>query len=317
MKYIHLVASGILIILIALLCIIGVGCNCQSQESASSPSATDFKGKSFIWKVTSETTHVYLLGSIHVASQELYPLDKTIDDAFDSTDYLVVEFNTNNLTQGHAMQLLLEYGTYPQGDGLKKNVPEDLYNKLETQFQEFNMDMSSFDSFRPFVAYNVLSQLILESFGYDSEYGIDLYFMNLADEYNKSILELESPDYQMYLLSSIPDETIIGLMQYDIDNWETEYYLQELFDAWVAGDAVKIETLVFEVLVEEPEMVAPYFEIMVDRRNFEMLEKIKGYLADDKVYFIVVGAGHLVGENGLINLLKNAGYDVEQLDKSG
>ena len=73
-----------------------------------------------------------------------------------------------------------------------------------------------------------------------------------------------------------------------------------------------METIVFEALVDEPDM-APYYEIMYDQRNLSMLEKISGFLDDDKVYFIVVGAGHLVGENGLVNLLNNMGYDVEQL----
>jgi uncharacterized protein YbaP (TraB family) len=300
----------------ALILLITTGCNCQSQDTATSQTTTAISGKAFIWKISSDTTHVYLLGSVHVASLDLYPLDQTIEDAFVSSDYLVVEVNTNNLTQAYATQLLLDYGTYPDGDGFKKHVPEELYNKLDEQFKQYGMGMAMLDGFKPFVIYNLMSQYILEDLGYKVEYGIDLYFMNKADDSNKDILELETSEFQIQLLSSVPDEEMITAIQYDIDNPETEKYLHDLFDAWVNGDTAAMETIVFKALVEEPDM-APYYEIMYDQRNFNMAQKIMEYLADDGVYFIVVGAGHLVGENGLINLLHDRGYDVEQLDKSG
>ena len=312
MRYLHRLIIGILVVLLSFLLILGTGCNCQNQETTGSPSPTATTGKSFIWKISSDTTHVYLLGSVHVATQDLYPLDKTIEDAYASADYLVVEVNTNNLSQIHAGELLVQYGTYPQGDGFKDNVSEELYNTLAEQFRENEIDITLFNDYRPYVIYNFMSQLILKSLGYTIENGIDLYFLNKTDESNKSILELETTEYQLSLMSSIPDEIFIKMMQYDIENEETGKYLQDLFSAWEDGDIAKMETVVFEALVEEPEM-APYYEIMYDQRNINMLQEIEEFLADDEVYFIVVGAGHLVGENGLLNLLQDKGYIVEQL----
>ncbi|MBN1161752.1 MAG: TraB/GumN family protein [Dehalococcoidales bacterium] len=315
MRYIQQVAAGILVVLLSLILFISAGCNCQSDLTPSQ-ATTPTGGKLFIWKVSSGTTHVYLLGSVHVASSDLYPLDAAIEDAFVSSDYLVVEVNTNNLTQSHATQLLLDYGTYPEGDGFKSHVSEVLYNKLDEYFSKYGMVMSLLNDFKPFVIYNLMSQYMLEGLGYEIEYGIDLYFMNKAEENNKDILELETPEFQMYLLSSVPDEDIIAAIQYDIDNPEIEKYLDDLFSAWGDGDTGRMETIVFEALVEEPDM-EPYYEIMYNQRNLHMVGKIVEFLADDEVYFIVVGAGHLVGENGLVNLLQNMGYAVEQLDKGG
>jgi uncharacterized protein YbaP (TraB family) len=129
---------------------------------------------------------------------------------------------------------------------------------------------------------------------------------------NKDIIELETLEFQVGLLSSFPDELIIKSLQEELDNIPTQEDVQELFDAWANGDAEKMETLAFEGLADEPEL-APYYEKMFDERNFNMAQKIEDFLADDEIYFVVVGAGHLVGENGLINLLSEAGYDVEQL----
>ncbi len=262
------------------------------------------QGNSFIWKVTSDTTHVYLLGSVHVASQDLYPLDSTIENAFESADYLVVEVNINNVSQDSVGQFVMQYGAYPLGDGFKKHVAEDLYNQLKGKFQEYSVNITLLDNYRPWVIYNVMSQYMLESLGYKSEYGIDQYFLEKAKKSNKNILELETVEYQLALMSSIPDEITIKMMQYDIENPETGDYLQGLFDAWKNGDVAKMEAIVFEALYKQPEL-APYYEILYAQRNVNMAQKIKEYLSGNKTYFIVVGAGHLVGEDGILNLLKN------------
>ncbi|OGN98350.1 MAG: hypothetical protein A2Y89_06445 [Chloroflexi bacterium RBG_13_51_18] len=239
-------------------------------------------------------------------------MNNSIEDAFNSSTYLVVEVNTDNLTPDEANQLLMDYGMYAQGEGFKENVSEELYSKLNEQFQAYGIGLELLNDFKPFVIYNMFSQFILESLGYQAKYGVDVYFLERAKISNKTILELETMEFQFSLLSSIPDESIIMGMQYDVDNPETEKYLQDLFDAWITGDPDKMEVIVFEALVEEPGL-APYYEIMYDQRNLSMAQKIEEFLADEAVYFIIVGAGHLVGENGLINLLKNRGYIVEQL----
>jgi uncharacterized protein YbaP (TraB family) len=295
-----------------LLLIIGTIFGCQSNAPTS---PTETKTKAFIWKITSDTTYAYLLGSVHIANQEIYPLDSTIENAFESADNLVVEVNTNNISQVESVQLLAHYGQYPEGERLSENLPEELYNQLKEQFQKFGTDILLLNSYRPFVVYNVMCQLIMNSLGYKAEWGMDLYFLDKAQQSGKDILELETAEFQFDLLSSISDESIIEAIQYDIDNPETEKYLRGLFSAWLDGDIAKMESITFEGLTEQPEL-APYYEKMYDERNFNMLNKINEFLADDNTYFIVVGAGHLVGENGLINLLKEKGYSIEQLYNS-
>jgi uncharacterized protein YbaP (TraB family) len=314
MRYLHWLVVSILVILVSSLLLLGTSCNCQNQVTTGSPSTTPIKGKLFIWKV-SGTTHIYLLGSVHLASQNLYPLDSMIENAFESADNLVVEVNTSNVSQESVSRFVMQYGAYPLGDGFKKNVSEDVYNQLENQFKEYSVNITQLDNFKPWVIYSVISQAIFEDLGYKSEYGIDNYFLDKAVNNGKNILELETTEYQLALMSSIPDEISLKMMQYDVGNPETDDYLQRLLDAWVDGDAANMEAIVFEALYEEPEL-SPYYEIAYEQRNYQMVPKIEGFLAGNEVYFVVVGAGHLVGENGLINLLKNKGYVIEQLDNS-
>jgi len=85
-----------------------------------------------------------------------------------------------------------------------------------------------------------------------------------------------------------------------------------LFEFWEKGDAEGMEELLFEDIGQEPAL-EPYYEVFLDQRNYNMMAEIEEYLADEYTYFIVVGAAHLVGEEGLLNLLEEAGYEVEQL----
>jgi uncharacterized protein len=322
MKLRSKVAVSVLLILISVLMLLAAACGCPARESTglnpsatlaspTTPTATEVKGKSFIWKISSATTSVYLLGSVHIARPEIYPLDSTIEDAFASAKYLVVEVNVHNIDTENVNRLLAEHGVYPQGEGFQENVPPSLYTALAEQFERFGIDMATLDTYRPWVISTTLDQLMLQGLGYLPENGIDYYFLDKAAR-TKMIIELETAEYQLELMYSLPDELVIKSLQYDIDNMTTQEDMEELFKAWEDGNVTRMESLTFEPLNKAPEL-APFYEKMIDERNFKMAEKIEEFLDSNETYFIVVGAGHLVGENGLLNLLSEKGYAVEQL----
>ncbi len=273
---------------------------------------TDTPNKSFIWKISSEVNSIYILGSIHVASPDIYPLDSSIEDAFELADNLVVEVDTTQVDGTRMLQMMLDYGTYPQGEGLRDNIPEDLYAQLDEQFKELGFNIALFDMYKPWVVVTMQEELQLEELGYYTEHGIDLYFINQATESGKDIIELETAEFQIELISALPDELMILLLEESVANPLTEEDAASLFEAWEDGDTVAMEQLLFEALTEEPSL-EPYYDAMVDERNINMAEIIEGFLADDETYFVVVGAGHLVGDSGLINILEARGYVTEQL----
>jgi uncharacterized protein YbaP (TraB family) len=309
MKFRHKLAVSIPVILIAVLTLFAA--TCGSPAVSPTPTPTEVKGKSFIWKVSSATTSVYPLGSVHVASPDIYPLDSAIEDAFASAKYLVVEVNVHNIDTANVNKLMLEHGVYPQGETFQENVPPSLYDALAAQFKRFDIDMTTLDMYRPWVISATLDQLVLQGLGYLPENGIDYYFLDKGAQ-TKMILQLETPEDQLELLYSLPDELMIKSLQYDIDNMTTQEDMEELFKAWEDGDVAKMESITFEPLTKEPDL-APYYEKMIDERNFNMVEKIEEFLTSNETYFIVVGAGHMVGENSLVNLLSEKGYTVEQL----
>jgi uncharacterized protein YbaP (TraB family) len=265
--------------------------------------------KSFIWEISSEVNSVYLLGSIHVASPDIYPLDSSIEDAFELADNLVVETDITQVDEMYTLQLIMEYGTYPPGETLRDDISDDLYAQLVEQFGDV---IGTLDNYRPWVVVTMLEQMQTQELGYNAEYGIDLYFINKAVDSGKDIIELETVDYQIALISALPDELMILVLEADLAHPMTQEDGDSLFQTWEDGDTAAMESLFFSALTWEPEL-EPYYDVLVYARNVTMAETIEGFLADDESYFVVVGAGHLVGEDSLIDILAERGYLTEQL----
>jgi uncharacterized protein YbaP (TraB family) len=286
-----------------------------TPSTAIEPTTTTVarEGKPFMWEISSNSTHVYLLGSIHAARASIYPLAEVIEDAFDEADYLVVEVNIYDIDETKTLELVLEYGTYPEGEGLKDNLQEDLYERLKEHLAGWSIPLSLLDPYRPWFIVNLIEVTSFENLDYSAEYGIDSHFIDAATANGLEILELETEEFQIELLASVPDDVMILSIEQYLDEPVTRQDIEELFEIWATGDAPAMEEYTFEGLIEEPEL-RPYYQGLLIDRNYNMQEKIEGFLEDDEVYFIVVGAGHLVGDEGLLNLLEEAGYTVEQLE---
>ena len=278
----------------------------------SNTTETDAPHKSFLWGIASDSGAVYILGSIHVASPEMYPLDSTIENAFDQSQNLVVEFDIVGADKSHLTSLLMQKGTYSGGDTLHDNIPADLYKQADEVLEYLGGDISLFNSFEPWVVAMTIEELFMSKYGYTGEYGIDMHFLNMAHEEGKDIFELESAEFQIELFDEFPDEWQVLLLEDIVDNPPKKKELEQMFKAWKNGDTLKIESLTLEEIEENPEL-EPVIEKLLDERNFSMVEKIEEFLQDDETYFVIVGAGHLVGDNGIINLLKEKGYEPVQL----
>lgn len=272
--------------------------------------------KLFVWWISSESGGAFLMGSVHLGNDAIYPLDSSIEEAFEMANNLVVEVDMSNVDTITTTQLLMEYGTYPEGDGLKGNLSEDLYNRLNAIFGELGISILMMDRFRPWVISTLIEEMQVEEMGYSAEYGIDMYFIKKVKEETKNIIELETAEYQLELLSSFSDELMIAVIEDIVDHPSTQEDMDRLFNAWEDGDIILFESVVFDDIADTP-MFEPYYDKVYNERNYKMAEKIEEFIADDQVYFIIVGAAHLVGEEGLLSILEDRGYEVTQLLRRG
>jgi uncharacterized protein YbaP (TraB family) len=268
-------------------------------------------GKVFGWKVKSPTATAYLIGSIHLAKPDLYPLDPRLENAFGSAGALVVEVDVTAGGAELAQQVMVK-AAYPAGDSIDQHVSQELLQKADTQLQKSGMMLPMFAQFKPwFVAQTVLL-MELQRLGFSPTNGIDIYFLGKAKG-KKKILEFETADFQIDMLNGLSDREQELFLLYtlkDIDN--TEKHVNEIFAAWKQGDAARMEKFLTESIKETPELQAVYRKI-VDERNVTMAKKVDAFLKTNDTYFIVVGSAHLVGDNGILNLLKKAGHTIEPL----
>jgi hypothetical protein len=281
--------------------------------SALSPRSWASDAKSFLWEVTSDTATVFVMGSIHAAKPEFYPLNPVIENAFKQSSCLVVEVNPSASDEKKIQAIIEEKGFYPENDQIKNHIEGPLYKDLLKYLAKNGIPLERVSRMRPgFLSFTLTAAHIIK-LGYLPEHGVDLYFLNKARE-SKQILELETLEEQMELLLDMPHENLF--LKYtlaDLDH--AEQMLLDMSSDWLNGDTEGIYNNVIQPFIGNPEMM-PLMNRLFFERNRKMTSKIKELLKGDRTCFVVVGAGHLVGDKGIIELLKQGQYNIRQLRKS-
>ncbi|MCK4763639.1 MAG: TraB/GumN family protein [Candidatus Aminicenantes bacterium] len=270
-------------------------------------------GKSFLWQLDTAAGKSYLLGSIHALKKEMYPLAPNIEAAFDNTDVLVVEADLSGDKLLEVGALLMKKGAYIGKETLKDNISEKTYNLTKEELKKFGMDIAQFRKSKPwFLAMTILSLEIMKA-GFNTNYGIDKYFLDRAAAQKKEILELEGAGFQIELLDSFSpresDYFLFATLQ-DTANFKEE--LESMVAAWSKGDVALMNKLTNKNIEQYPELAGIYKRLM-DDRNEKMIEKLLTFFSAKKTYLIVVGAAHMVGKKGLVRLLKKKGFKLKQI----
>lgn len=277
----------------------------SGQDELASANKAAYSGKSLCWKFNSGRGDVYVLGSIHVGKKQLYPLNKNVTDAFEASDTLVVEANVNDVS---SVIKMMEGGIYTDGQSLREHLKPKTLRLLEAKLNGRNLNFNEYAIFKPWFISLLLMSLELKKLGFDEELGIDKYFLNQAAA--KKILELEGVGFQIKLFNEFSNdlqEIFIVSTLMNLDNLEVE--TDQMLKAWMSGDAAEVERVTYKSVSEYPEL----YEKLFYERNKNMASKIEGFLRDGGNFFVVVGAGHLVGAEGIVKLLEQKGYAATQL----
>ena len=271
------------------------------------------EARSLLYKLSSKDSTVYILGSIHLAKQELYPLDKEITQAYKKSDVLVVELDPSSQESILTMQkTMMSSGMYPAGKSLQTELSAKTYSALEGYMSNIGMNVSSVEGMRPWVVMLQLTVTEMMRLGYSPELGVDKHFLDQAKAEQKLVVSLETAEEQMALLSREDRTFQDRLLLYTLESMhELEPMLDDMFRHWQRGDAKAFDKIMSMPLQTDPGLKDIYDDLII-KRNYKMTEKIEGFLKTKKNYFIVVGSGHVVGEEGIISLLKQKGYKLTQ-----
>jgi len=279
--------------------------------TVANANATD-QHKSFLWQIQSNNNTLYLLGSVHMANKGIYPLNKIIEDSFGKASILAVELNEKAVNPEEMQQAIVNKGMFSDGDSIKKHISTDLFNSLEKFLLDNKIPNTNLYKYKPGVLSMILSSIHARNLGYAAEFGIDHYFINKAEQQNKLIVELESMEEQLSLFVNMPNESL--MLQYTLDELSTmNDEFDDMLNYWKYGDHKKLNELtIVEPLQKHPEL-EPIFERLFFARNRRMTDRIAGFLESKQTYFVIVGAGHLIGSSGILQLLRKRHYSVKQL----
>lgn len=278
--------------------------SCQkSTKLASSP---------LFFEVTKNGSNakIYLLGSIHAADETAYPLPNTIIDAYNDSNSLAVEFDIIKYTQNIGKQISLMQNFMYDGDKtIRDDVDDQVYNKMKSILTEVSLYSTLYDKYIPIIWSTLIDNATMLKSGLSEEYGIDMYFLNMAKENNKNILELESAEYQYKVLLNLSDELSLQLLKDSIDNYEESISeLKWLYEAYKRGNRDELESIIFTS--ETDELTIEYNEALIDNRNIGMFKGLDKQFRKGETIFCMVGLAHIIGENGLVNIFKQNGYTV-------
>ncbi len=279
----------------------------QTDKDAEAP----YSGPSTLWKVQSATATVFLLGSIHLASPDLYPWADAIETAFNQADTVVFEIALDEQTIKETEKLFEQYALYPEGESIADHLDATTFGKLSKTLEARELPPNVFDRFRPWAVAVALSITVMQQLGYLSDFGIDKLVYKRSENAGKRITALETPEQQLGIMAALPLEIQKLMLRETLDTIDSlGERMEAAMLAWKTGDTKGLEAALFDSMTKD-EYASLYQEIIV-KRNQRMAEAIRGFLADSSTYLVVVGSGHLIGEHSIIALLQDNYAIVQQ-----
>lgn len=272
--------------------------------------------KGVAWVVEDEDTLIYLLGSIHLGTPDLYPFDKKLVTAFDESDALLVEAN---ILDTEALEYYSEKAMYTDGSTLKDAVAPETYAKLEQVAKLYDLPMDQLTVQKPWMLSSALSMLAMDdSFGMTPQemamHGIDVYFLLNAQLQQKPVIELEGTRAQVDMFEGLSPEaqeqSLVAVLDSIIHPAEENQseVLQEWFTSWKQGNVEE-----FAKSFQAMEGTSSEFnEMLFGLRDEKMAKKIMNVLEEKEgKYFVVVGSGHFLIDKNIRYHLEKNGYKVK------
>ncbi|MDR1045916.1 MAG: TraB/GumN family protein [Candidatus Adiutrix sp.] len=264
----------------------------------------------FLWRVESPGGgRIFVAGSIHLARAGLYPLPPAIMEAFGQSAVLAVEINTEAVPDRVMRNFLNRRG--------RSKDPRPLLERLSPATRQA-LERSGFyspdlDPLAPWLAALAIQTEALGRQGFSSQYGLDKYFIDLASQRGLEIVELETLEEQMGPLAAMsPEEADLFLRSAIEEMDDLPGTVNAFLDSWRRGEVEAFAALFFQEYDRYPAL-RPLLDRVIYQRNERLAAGIRDLLESGARAFVVVGAGHLVGERSVLEHLARLGHRVTQL----
>jgi hypothetical protein len=264
-----------------------------------------------VWEVKSGDSVAYLGGTCHLLRDSDFPLPAAFDAAYRQSAAVVFETDIGELQSSEFQQRMMAVLFYRDGRTLPDDLSPEAYQALQRYCEKAGLPVAVLHPMKPAMAVLTLVALELQKLGI-TEAGVDRFYYDKALAEGKKIEGLETAGEQLDFLAVMGkgmEDSMIEQSLADLSRTGTMF--KELIEVWKSGDEKELGRLLVESTRKDfPEI----YQTLLVARNAAWLPKIEKLLATPERELVLVGAAHLVGEDGLLESLKKKGYVVKQLD---
>jgi len=251
---------------------------------------------------------VYIAGSMHLLRDADAALPASFERAYRDAERLVMEIDVDDVDPAAAAAFTASHATYPPGAGLRQALGERRWSRARTAFTELGLDLETLDRLEPWAVALLYSVTGMTQLGLDPELGVEEQLKRRALADRKPIDGLETVEFQLGLFDALSPTEQAELLDMTLEDTEGgAREIDRLTRAWRMGD----EALLAKLLLSEYRRFPTLFEPLVNGRNRDWVPQVEALLARPDDTLVVVGALHLVGEQGLIALLRRRGIELE------
>jgi len=265
-----------------------------------------------VWKISKGGNYFYLGGTVHVLAPSDYPLPAEFTIAYRDADVIVFETDMDTLKLPASQERFLSAITYSDDRTLESELKPGMYHKLEDYMAERDIPLAAFEKLQPWGAALMITILEYQRLGMEPAYGVDTHFDTLAHADGKQTLGLETLDEHLGAIRSMENMDPDTVVEYTLrDLAQLPTFSRTLKENWRSGDVAAFATdpMLLQMQAEFPEMYAA----LLTRRNNAWMKKLVTLADDSSREFVLVGALHLSGKDGLLQQLAARGFAVEQL----
>ena len=263
-----------------------------------------------MWMAEGTANRVYLLGSVHLLRAQDHPLPQVIDDVYDDAETLYMELDMDDLDPLLMQATINRLGMLDEGTSLQDVMGVELYAEAKARAAELDLPLEMLERTEPWLAAITVEQLALSRIGFNPSYGVEMHLLRKATSDGKEILGFESVEQQLAYLDGLSlDAQRDLLMQTLAESAAIQDLMDDLILAWRSGDIDYLERTLLEDVSGYPEL----YDTIVASRNRLWVDTIDALLEQREDYLVVVGALHLVGEDGVPQLLEQRGVRITQM----
>ena len=262
-----------------------------------------------VWKVDTGSSTLYLGGTFHLLRKSDFPLPQEFNTAYDDSAALVFETDIGRMNDPAIQQLMTTKGLL-KDKSLRDVLSPETHNDLEKLCNSVGVPIDNLQGFKPSIVLLTIAMIELQKLGITEE-GVDMHYYLKAKADGKSTAELEAIEEQIEFITSMGEGNEDAFVKHSIKEMETtEDLLPNLIHIWKTGDRSRLKRELIDPMEKDfPEL----YKTLIGDRNRNWMPQIVRLLKTTETEFVLVGAAHLVGPDGILTTLEKLGYRIEKL----